>query len=370
MENRLFLIGISGSQEKAVIYLTETMISDFLKDEGIDGAFILKDENCRYISGFTGSDSYLFLTPKESYLLTDSRYTEQAKEEAKGFTVVNYAGKLAEKMAELSKKHEVKKLGVEAMLTYDTYLSLHKAMPEVEISISKVDRLRQIKSEEELTLIAEACRISDAGFEKTIPYIKAGVSEASLRTVLECAMLEAGSEGKSFDTIVASGWRSAYPHGTATEKLLEEGDLVTFDFGAIHKGYHSDITRTVAVGEISDRQRFIYDSILGCNEHIESFLKAGYKASDVDKAARDFLKERELSEYFSHSLGHSVGLEIHEGPTLSPRDHTILAAGMTETVEPGVYIPGVGGVRIEDTVVIQEDGISILTKFPKKFLRV
>ena len=350
--------------------IESTVIFDFLKDEGIDGAFIQKDENCRYISGFTGSDSYLFLTSEESYLLTDSRYTEQAKEETKGFTVVNYAGKLAEKMAELAGKHSVKRLGTESVLTYQMYLSFHKAMPEVEMVLAKTDTLRRIKSEEEISLIAEACRISDAGFEKTIPYIKAGVTEALLRTVLECAMLEAGSEGKSFDTIVASGWRSAYPHGTATDKVLEEGDLVTFDFGAIHKGYHSDITRTVAVGKISDRQRFIYDSILGCNEYIESILKAGWKACDVDKAARDFLRERELDSYFTHSLGHSVGLEIHEGPTLSPRDTSVLQSGMTETVEPGVYIPGVGGVRIEDTVVIKEDGISILTKFPKKFLRV
>ncbi len=350
--------------------LDNAVISDFLKEEGVDAAFILKDENCRYISGFTGSDSYLFLTGEGSYLLTDSRYTEQAKEEATGFTVVNYAGKLAEKLAELAAKHGVKKLGAESTLTYQMYLDFHKAMPEVEIGFAKADRLRRIKSEEEIRLIAEACRISDVGFEKTIPYIKAGVTEASLRTILECAMLEAGSEGKSFDTIVASGWRSAYPHGTATDKIIENGDLVTFDFGAIHKGYHSDITRTVAVGEISDRQRFLYDSILACNEHVESFLKAGWKASDVDRAARDFLKERELDTYFTHGLGHSVGLEIHEGPVLSPRDDTILQAGMTETVEPGVYIPGVGGVRIEDTVVIQEDGISILTKFPKKFLRV
>ena len=169
---------------------------------------------------------------------------------------------------------------------------------------------------------------------------------------------------------MASGWRSAYPHGTATDKVVEEGDLITFDFGAIYKGYHSDITRTVAVGDITDRQRFIYDSILGCNEHIEDYMKAGMKACDVDKEARNFLKERELDTYFNHALGHSVGLEIHESPVLAPRDASILQVGMTETVEPGVYIPGVGGVRIEDTVVIEKDGLSILTKFPKKFLRV
>ena len=152
--------------------------------------------------------------------------------------------------------------------------------------------------------------------------------------------------------------------------MIEEGDLVTFDFGAIYHGYHSDITRTVAVGEISERQRYIYDAVLGCNEHIEKILRAGLAAADVDQESRKYLKEKDLDKWFGHALGHSVGLEIHETPTLSPRDHTVLCIGMTETVEPGVYIPGVGGVRIEDTVVIEKDGISILTKFPKKFLRV
>lgn len=350
--------------------IDRAIIQDFLKDSHIDGAFIQKDENCRYISGFTGSDSYLFLTKEENYLLTDSRYTEQAKEEALGFTVVNYNGKLADTLGKLAAKHRVENLGIESLMTYKMYLSLDEVMPEVAFTFCESDRLRRIKSAEEIKLLTEACRISDVGFEKTIPYIKAGVTEERLRTVLECAMLEAGSEGKSFDTIVASGWRSAYPHGTATDKIIEEGDLITFDFGAIYKGYHSDITRTVAVGDITDRQRFLYDSILGCNEHIEDFMKAGMKACDVDKEARDFLKERELDSYFTHALGHSVGLEIHESPILAPRDASILEVGMTETVEPGVYIPGTGGVRIEDTVVIEKDGLSILTKFPKKFLRV
>ena len=203
-----------------------------------------------------------------------------------------------------------------------------------------------------------------------MPLIRKGRTEAELRTALECAMMEAGSEGKSFNTIVASGWRSAYPHGTATGKVIEDGDLVTFDFGAIYEGYHSDMTRTVAVGAITERQRFLYDSVLDCVLHIEGLMKAGLRACDVDQAARDFLRTKELDSYFTHALGHSVGLEIHETPVLAPRDATVLQPGMIETIEPGVYIPGTGGVRIEDTAAIQGDGISILTKFPKTFLYV
>lgn len=350
--------------------IDETAIADFLKESGVDAAFIQKDENCRYISGFTGSESYLLLTGKGNYLITDPRYTEQAKEEAKGFAVVNYAGKLAETVGRLVKEHGVKKLGIEEVMSYKTYLTLDEAMPDTEFIFCDADSLRRIKSDEELRLMKKACEISDAGFAKTVPFIKAGVTEAHLRAILESELLMAGSEGKSFDTIVASGERSAYPHGTATEKVIEDGDLVTFDFGAIYKGYHSDITRTVAVGNISERQRYIYDAVLGCNEHVEQILKAGLVARDVDAEARKFLKEKDLDQYFTHALGHSVGLEIHEKPVLAPRDKTVLAPHMTETVEPGVYIPGTGGVRIEDTVVIEQDGISILTAFPKKFLRV
>lgn len=345
-------------------------VRDFLKISGIDAAFIQKDENCRYLSGFTGSESYLFLTKEESYLLTDSRYTEQAAEEAPSFVIVNCAGKLPSVIQQLAEKHHAGRIGIESVLTYKTFLSFQEAVPSAEFIFCDPDALRRIKSEEEMALIAEACRISDEGFRKTVPFIKCGKTEAELRAVLECAMLEAGSEGKSFDTIVASGWRSAFPHGTATDKIIEEGDLITFDFGAIYKGYHSDITRTVAVGQITERQRFLYDSILSCVHFIEKDLRAGLRACDVDHSAREFLKARELDTYFTHALGHSVGLEIHESPVLSPRDETVLAAGMTETIEPGVYIPGIGGVRIEDTVAIKKEGIDILTHFPKNFLCV
>lgn len=345
-------------------------IRDFLKASSVEAAFIQKDENCRYISGFTGSDSYLFLTPDADYLLTDSRYTEQAKEEARGFEIVNCAGKVAAAVASLAKKHQVKMLGIEKVLSYQMYLALHEAAGEVVFSFCDADALRRIKSREELALIREACRISDEGFRRMLPLLKSGKTEAEMRTILECAMLEAGSEGKSFDTIVASGERSAYPHGTATDKVIEEGDLVTFDFGAIHKGYHSDITRTVAVGSITDRQRFLYDSVLSCVELIEATMKAGERACDVDQRAREFLRTKELDGYFTHALGHSVGLEIHEAPVLAPRDRSVLLEGMTETIEPGVYIPGIGGVRIEDTVAIEKEGLSILTKFPKDFVSI
>lgn len=345
-------------------------ITDFLSKENCDAAFIQKDENVRYISGFTGSDSYLILTRGEQYLVTDSRYTEQAGKEAEGFTVVNHGGKLAETVSRLFHDHHAVRIGVEPVMTYKMYLSFAERMKDAAFVFCDADRLRRIKSEEELQYIAEACRISDEGFRRIVPLIQAGRTEAELRTALECAMLEAGSEGKSFDTIAASGWRSAFPHGTATDKVVEEGDLITFDFGAIYKGYHSDITRTVAVGQISDRQRYLYDSVLDCVLYVEGFMKAGMKACDVDAKAREFLKQKDLAQYFTHALGHSVGLEIHESPVLAPRDHSVLGVHMTETIEPGVYIPGTGGVRIEDTVVIGKDGISILTKFPKTFLQV
>lgn len=350
--------------------ISEEGIREFLNASSAEAAFIQKDENCRYISGFTGSDSFLFLTRDENYLLTDSRYTEQAKKETRNFEIINCPGKVPAEVARLCQKHRIKKLAAEPVLSYKMYLAMHEAAKEVTFSFCDADALRQIKSEEELAAIREACRLSDEGFRQMLPHLKAGKTEAQMRSILECAMLEAGSEGKSFDTIVASGERSAYPHGTATDKVIENGDLVTFDFGAIYKGYHSDITRTVAVGTLTDRQRYLYDSVLECLLLIERIMKTGERACDVDKRARDFLKTKELDTYFTHALGHSVGLEIHEAPILAPRDHSVLKAGMTETVEPGVYIPGVGGVRIEDTVVLEKNGISVYTLFPKDFVSV
>lgn len=194
-----------------IFLIDKQMISKSLSKWGVDGLFVQKDENLRYISGFTGSDSYLFVTPESFYLLTDSRYVEQAKEEAKGFTVVDYRGKLAETLARLSSSHHVKRLGIESVLSYRMYLSFDETMPDVDFEFCPVDDVRRIKSDEELSLLKRACEISDEGFKNTIPYIRAGVTERYLQAVLECEMLKAGSEGKSFDTIVASGERGLIP---------------------------------------------------------------------------------------------------------------------------------------------------------------
>lgn len=357
-------------EESGEIMINPERMIHFLEQNRLDALWIQKNENVRYISGFSGADSYLFLTKEKGYLVTDSRYVGQASEECPAFTVVDYRGKLAQELSALSVKHTVRRFGIENVLTHKMYLELAGVMNQVEFVFCEPDILRQIKTEEELHYIAEACRISDEGFKKTVPFIRSGKTEKELRAILECAMMEAGSDGKSFDTIVASGLHSAYPHATPTDKPIAEGELVTFDFGAIYKGYHSDITRTVAVGTISDQLRFMYDSVHDCVVHIESMLRPGLKACDVDQEARMFLKERELDSYFAHALGHGVGLEIHETPVFAPRDKTIVRENMVETVEPGVYIPGIGGVRIEDTVVLTGDGNQPLTKFPKDFLRV
>ncbi len=351
-----------------MLLIGQAEIAQFLHSCGVDALWVQKDENCRYISGFTGSESFLFLTTAGSYLLTDSRYTAQGEKEAMGFQVIDYAGKLAAKAGELCRKHHVKKFGIEPVLSYKMYLALHEEIPDAEFIFCETDTLRQIKSEAEISCIAEACRIADVGFKNIIPLISEGRTEAELRCALECAMMEAGSEGKSFDTIVASGENGAYPHATVTDKAIAKGEMVTFDFGAIYKGYHSDITRTVAVGELDFRKRFLWQSVYDCVAHVEARLKEGMTGCEADRLARAFLKEKELDMYFGHALGHSVGLEIHETPVLAEREKTALQSGTVITVEPGVYIPGTGGVRIEDTTVIQKNGISILTKFPKELL--
>lgn len=348
--------------------LKSEKIKDFLNDNNVDAIFIQKDENCRYLSEFTGSDSYLFLTKENKYLITDSRYTEQAESETTNFEIINHKGQIGKVIANIVKSEHISKIGVERNFTYRFYMMFKELMGNVIFSFCSPEVLRIIKTEEEIACVREACRISDVGFEKTIPFIKAGKTEAQLRSILECAMLEEGSEGKSFDTIVASGIRSAMPHGIATEKVINEGEIITFDFGAIYKGYHSDITRTVAIGKVPEKLKKIYNIIFNCVEQVENILKPGLKASYVDEIAREILRKEGMEEYFTHALGHGVGLEVHEPPVLSPRDSSVLQKNTVVTVEPGIYISGLGGVRIEDTTVLTEDGISVLTKYSKKFL--
>lgn len=234
----------------------------------------------------------------------------------------------------------------------------------------KVDALRRIKSEEELTYLARAEEIGDIAFEKILKIIKPGMTELEVAAELEYLMKKEGAETTSFSTIIASGLNSSMPHAIPGNKKLEVGDFVTMDFGCKVEGYCSDMTRTIVLGKASEKQKEIYNVVLKAQLASLEAIKAGVTGQSVDKVARDIITEAGYGDCFGHGLGHSVGLFIHEGPRLSVADETVLQAGMTETVEPGIYVPGFGGVRIEDMVVVTEDGYRNLAHSPKELIEI
>ena len=337
----------------------------------IDALLISKPENRRYFSGFTGSSGFLLVTPLEVYLLTDFRYIEQASEQAKGFKVLDHKHPLLEFLQNLMDSLKIKRVGFEDdFMVFSQYNTFSEKIKNVEFVPVKdtLTKLRRVKDQAEIEFLTKAVEISDLAFTHTLNFIKPGVSEKAVSLELEYFMKKNGAEKIAFEIIVASGQRSALPHGVASEKIITAGDFVTMDFGAVYQGYHSDITRTVVVGHISEKQREIYNIVLRAQKAASNAIKSGKTAKEVDAVARDIITNAGFGDNFGHGLGHGVGLEIHEKPGLSPNDESILEVGMAVTVEPGIYIPKWGGVRIEDTVVVTKDGCKVLTNSTKELL--
>ena len=343
-----------------------------LTEQVVDAALITKEENVHYFSGFRGDSTVLLVTPERLILVTDSRYTEQAAAEAPDYEIVEQRDGLYRKVAELATDAGVVSLGFEGnALVYDTVVKLRELLGEVSCDTAlNLDPLRQVKDADEIGLIRRACKIADEGFAHILSYIQPGMTEMEVAAALEHFMRRAGSERPAFQTIIASGVRGSLPHGTASDKVIVRGELVTMDFGAVCGGYHSDITRTVCVGRADARQRELYDAVLTAQKRALAALRPGVTGVEVDRIARESLAEKELNQYFGHGLGHSLGLEIHEEPRLSKAGTTVLQENMLVTDEPGVYIPGWGGIRIEDTVLITRDGAEPLTHAPKEFIEI
>ena len=340
--------------------------------ETVDAILIYKPENVYYFSGFNGDSTILFVSKNFCKLITDGRYTEQAARQAKNFEVIKQTEGLFSKLADEVKNSAVKVLGFEGnFFTFDEHANLKEKLPNVELKSVEVDSLRQIKDAAEISCISQACAIADKAFAEVLKFIKAGMREFEVAAELEYFMRKFGSERAAFDTIVASGIRGSLPHGRASEKIIESGELVTIDFGAVYKGYHSDMTRTICVGKASTRQREIYNAVLDAQIYGLEIIKAGLGGKAIDEKVRERLKNLGYGEYFVHGLGHSLGLEIHEEPRLSPRSNCeSLEVNMLVTDEPGVYIPNFGGVRIEDTVLVTDNGAETLTKSPKNLLEI
>ena len=331
--------------------------------------FVTSPENLYYFSGFTGGEGALFLTREERLLFTDSRYTVQAKLEAPDFEVYDVAEKPISGF--LKTRHEP--IGFEdGFCTFRTFLNYKKAMPDVAFvpASDEIQKVRMVKTSAEIALIEKAASIADDAFTYILPRIAPGKSEREIALDLEFFMRKNGAEGTSFETISVSGVRSSMPHGTATDKRLETGDFLTLDFGCKYKGYCSDMTRTVVIGKASAQQKEIYETVLSAQRAALENIRAGAKTKEIDAVARKIIDEAGFKGCFGHGLGHSLGLEVHEKPSLSPKSEDVLKENMLMTVEPGIYIDGFGGVRIEDLVVVTKDGYKNLTHSPKELIEL
>ena len=345
-------------------------LDKFVKDKAV---LITTDVNRFYLSGFRSSFGFLFVINGEKILYVDSRYIEAAKKGAKKEVKVRLYEKISLMINDIKKEFSIKELFMEADITYAEKANYDKAFEGIEIipSSELSDALieaRSIKTAEEIACILKAQSFAEKAFSNALNYIKSGITEKEIALKLEYDMGIAGSEGISFDTIVVSGKKSSMPHGVPTEKIIEDGDFVTMDFGAVFGGYHSDMTRTVAVEYATDEMIKVYETVLSAQKATLDILKAGVTGRDADKAARDLIAKEGYGEYFNHSTGHGVGLEIHEAPNLAPSCDKILNCGNVVTVEPGVYLEGKFGVRIEDMAVIKENGIENLTKSEKSLI--
>ncbi|AHN22372.1 aminopeptidase P family protein [Lysinibacillus sphaericus] len=341
-----------------------------LQEQNIDGILITNEYNRRYMTGFTGTAGVAIVSQNDAVFITDFRYTEQATAQIKDYRIVQHEATLLEEIATQVKAMGIKLLGFEKdSVSYGTY-ELYKNVIQADlVPVSGlIEKIRLIKTAQEINIIKVACEIADHAFTHILDYIKPGKTELDVSNELEFFMRQQGATQSSFDTIVASGLRSALPHGVATNKVIEKGDFVTLDFGALYNGYISDITRTVAVGEPSEKLVEMYNTVLASQLLALEKVGPGLTGIQADAIARDYLTEKGYGEAFGHSLGHGIGLEVHEGPGLSKRSNTVLEPGMAVTIEPGVYVPGVGGVRIEDDILITESGNELLTHSTKELI--
>lgn len=335
-----------------------------------EGFIITSPANRQYVTGFNSSAGVVLITKKESYLFIDSRYFEKASSTIKHLKVIL----LKDMIGQI--KETLEKTGVDFLYTEVSELSVaeHKRFCEKlhPVTVSddgKIDdfifALRTVKNAQEIECIKAAQVITDAAFNHILDFIKEGRTEREIALELEFFMRKNGSEGVAFDTIAVSGKNSSLPHGVPTEKEVEEGDFITMDFGAKIGGYCADMTRTVAVGYVSDKQEEVYETVLAAQIKALSVIKTGAKCSDVDAAARNIIRDKGYGEYFGHALGHSLGLLVHESPSCSPKSESVLKSGMFMTVEPGIYIPEQFGVRIEDLVLLGDSVPENITKSPK-----
>lgn len=346
-----------------------------MKALNLDAMLVGSKANRMYLSGFTGSSALLYISEKQQVIITDFRYMEQVSIQCKHFKSLNQGTLgLIGSALKLAQEEGAKRIGFESEHTvYNTYIELTKNQAFEFVPTNKlVEEARQIKDADELAKLTKAEHIGDLAFEGVISFIEAhwreGITETDIALEIERIMRTNGASGTSFDSIVAAGAKSSLPHAVPGNGTLKEGDFLVMDFGCIYEGYCSDMTRTIVIGEPTAKHLEIYNTVLKAQLAALEAIKPGIPGSAVDKVARDIITEAGYGELFGHGLGHSVGIDIHENPRFSPAEKTIIEPGMVMTVEPGIYVPGFGGVRIEDLVIVTENGILNVTHSPKDLI--
>ncbi|GAA0135687.1 Xaa-Pro dipeptidase [Paenibacillus sp. YSY-4.3] len=345
-------------------------LREAMKLKSLEAVWITGAVNRQYLTGFTGSSGYVLITLDKSYLLTDFRYMTQAAEQAASFEIVEHGSSVAKTLKELLAEQKISELGFEEEnVVFSTYRAYEQELQPVKLipSAGLVEGLRIYKDDHELALMKQAAELADQTYMHMLKVLRPGVTEREMALEIEIFMRKNGATSSCFDTIVASGERSALPHGVASDRVLRADEFVKMDFGALLNGYCSDITRTIMLGKPSPKHREIYDIVLEAQLHTLAHLRPGMTGREADALARDIITRYGYGEQFGHSTGHGLGMEVHEAPRLSKLSDDVLQPGMVVTVEPGIYIPGFGGVRIEDDVVITEDGCRRLTESSKDF---
>lgn len=341
-----------------------------LDDYGLDALLVTNMFNVRYLANFTGTTGLIVITKENKYFITDFRYTEQAAEQSEGFTIVQNSGSIYEEVAKIVEQDNIEVLGFEQEnVTFATYSQINELINcALKPVTGLIEGLREVKTADEIEVIQKAVEIAEKAYDYILGYVKPGVTEIEIANKLDFYMRKQGAAGVSFDTIVASGARSAMPHGVASDKIIENGDMITIDFGCYYNGYISDMTRTFALGDPGDKLKEIYEIVYQANKKVTEQAKPGITGAELDAVARDYITAHGYGEQFGHTTGHGIGLEVHEGPSISFRNNKELVVNNVITNEPGIYIPGLGGVRIEDDLVITADGNRNLMNTSKELI--
>lgn len=348
-----------------------TRLQKELEKHQLEAILVSDLTNVHWLTGFTGTFGFVLVTTDKAFFLTDSRYAIQSREEVKNFEVAHFSKPITtlEFLDQYIKKLSIQKLAFEQSASYEDWQSWTKQFAPIQLVPAPpiLDDLRSIKTPEEIKKIKKSCALADACMSHIQKMIRPGVKEYDLTLEVEF-FFRRHSAGIGFPPIIVSGKNSAYPHGKPSEKRLDAGDFVTLDFGAILEGYHSDITRTYVVSEVSEKHLQIYHVVLEAQQAAMDFLKPGVLAKDVDQKARDVIAGYGFGEYFGHGLGHSLGMLCHDGQVLNTESTTMIRPNQVWTIEPGIYIEGFGGVRIEDDVVVTETGIELLTHSSRELM--